>query len=213
MNDRSVPRPAAAEETQPDPLTCRGSATKSHPADQLLRTAGRRERGHAQDPHPRARGRAALFGFCTQREKELFLKLISISGIGPKLAIAILSGAKVEELAQAIADGDLSRLTAIPGVGRKTAERLVLELKSQITPFLVPEQESARASRGAPTALQEDILSALVNLGYPGRGRRKGLYVGVRSGRMPSGLSKICCGIPCAGWPAETIVMNDYDGS
>ena len=65
-----------------------------------------------------------LFGFHSQREKDLFLKLISISGIGPKLGIAILSGARVEELAQAIADGNLSRLTAIPGVGRKTAERL-----------------------------------------------------------------------------------------
>ena len=68
----------------------------------------------------------SLFGFCTLREKALFLKLLAISGIGPKLAIAILSGAKVEELAQAIADGNLTRLTAIPGVGRKTAERVVL---------------------------------------------------------------------------------------
>ena len=124
----------------------------------------------------------ALFGFCSQREKELFLKLISISGIGPKLAVSILSGAKVEELAQAIADGNLSRLTAIPGVGRKTAERVVLELKSQITPFLLPEQ--ARAA-GAPTGadgLQEDILSALVNLGYPRAGAEKALSAVLRSG-------------------------------
>src|SRR5512137_1150860 len=85
----------------------------------------------------------SLFGFCTQREKDLFLKLISISGIGPKLAIAILSGAQVEELAQAIAEGNLARLTAIPGVGRKTAERLVLELKSHIAPFLLPDQGGA----------------------------------------------------------------------
>ena len=84
-----------------------------------------------------------LFGFLSQREKDLFLKLISISGIGPKLAIAILSGAQVEELAKAIADGNLARLTAIPGVGRKTAERLVLELKGQMTPFLLPEQVEA----------------------------------------------------------------------
>ncbi len=84
-----------------------------------------------------------LFGFKSQREKEFFLKLISISGIGPKLAISILSGAKVEELAQAIADGDLARLTAIPGVGRKTGERVILELKNQIAPFLAPGQQDA----------------------------------------------------------------------
>jgi Holliday junction DNA helicase RuvA len=107
-----------------------------------------------------------LFGFCSQREKDLFLKLISISGIGPKLAVSILSGAKVEELAQAIADGNLSRLTAIPGVGRKTAERVVLELKGQITPFLLPEQARAAGMSGG-NALQEDVLSALINLGYP----------------------------------------------
>jgi len=82
-----------------------------------------------------------LYGFSSQREKDFFLKLIAISGIGPKMAIGLLSGGKVEELAQAIADADLSRLTAIPGIGRKTAERIVLELKGQITPFLLPEQE------------------------------------------------------------------------
>ncbi|MBZ5499320.1 MAG: Holliday junction branch migration protein RuvA [Acidobacteriia bacterium] len=126
----------------------------------------------------------ALFGFCTQREKDLFLKLISISGIGPRLAVSILSGAKVEELAQAIADGNLTRLTAIPGIGRKTAERLVLELKSQITPFLLPEQQrAAGASRGAG-GLQEDVLSALVNLGYPRAGAEKALAAVLRSGNI-----------------------------
>ncbi len=124
----------------------------------------------------------ALFGFCTQREKDLFLKLISISGIGPKLAVSILSGAKVEELAQAIADGNLSRLTAIPGVGRKTAERVVLELKSQITPFLLPEQARAAGASAGTDALQEDILSALVNLGYPRAGAEKALSSVLRSG-------------------------------
>ena len=108
-----------------------------------------------------------LYGFITQKEKDFFLKLISISGIGPKLAIAILSGAKVEELAQAIADGNLARLVAIPGVGRKTAERLVLELKSQIASFLLPEQAQVGRAAEKTDGLQEDILSALVNLGYP----------------------------------------------
>ncbi len=122
-----------------------------------------------------------LFGFHTQREKDLFLKLISISGIGPKLAISILSGAQVEELAQAIAEGNLVRLTAIPGVGRKTAERLVLELKSQVTPFLLPEQAAAAKQTGARSPLEEDILSALVNLGYARAAAEKALSTVLRS--------------------------------
>jgi Holliday junction DNA helicase RuvA len=122
-----------------------------------------------------------LFGFHTQREKELFLKLISISGIGPKLAISILSGAQVEEIAQAIAESNLARLTAIPGVGRKTAERLVLELKSQITRFLLPEQAEAGKGAASPSALEEDVLSALVNLGYPRASAEKALSVVLRS--------------------------------
>lgn len=122
-----------------------------------------------------------LFGFHSQREKDLFLKLISISGIGPKLGIAILSGARVEELAQALADGNLSRLTAIPGVGRKTAERLVLELKNQVTPFLLPEQMSAGRTVAMPNALQEDVLSALVNLGYPRPAAEKAVSAALRS--------------------------------
>jgi len=122
-----------------------------------------------------------LFGFHTQREKDLFLKLISISGIGPKLAITILSGAQVEELAQAITEANLARLTAIPGVGRKTAERLVLELKSQMTPFLVPEQTEAARGSATPSALEEDILSALVNLGYPRASAEKALSTVLRS--------------------------------
>jgi len=122
-----------------------------------------------------------LFGFRSQREKDFFLKLISISGIGPKLAIAILSGAQVEELAQAIAESNLERLTSIPGIGRKTAERLVLELKSHITPFLLPEQVEAARQGGAPSALEEDILSALTNLGYPRASAEKALSVVLRS--------------------------------
>jgi holliday junction DNA helicase RuvA len=122
-----------------------------------------------------------LFGFTTQREKDFFLKLISISGVGPKLAIAILSGARVDELAQAIAEGNLTRLTTIPGIGRKTAERLVLELKSHITPFLLPEQVEAASDSGKFTALEEDILSALVNLGYPRAAAEKALSMVIRS--------------------------------
>lgn len=122
-----------------------------------------------------------LFGFLSQREKDFFLKLISISGIGPKLAIAILSGARVEELAQAIAESNLARLTSIPGVGRKTAERVVLELKSQITPFLLPEHAEAAQEAGRLSALEEDILSALINLGYPRSSAEKALSMVLRS--------------------------------
>jgi Holliday junction DNA helicase RuvA len=122
-----------------------------------------------------------LYGFHTQREKDFFLKLITISGIGPKLAVAILSGARVEELAQAIAEGNLARLTAIPGVGRKTAERLVLELKSQITQFLLAEQVEAAREGTKPSALEEDILSALVNLGYQRAAAEKALSTVLRS--------------------------------
>jgi holliday junction DNA helicase RuvA len=122
-----------------------------------------------------------LFGFHSQREKDFFLKLISISGIGPKLAISILSGAQVEELAQAIADGNLARLTAVPGVGRKTAERLVLELKSQIAPFLVSGPVESARDVAKLSALEEDILSALVNLGYPRNSAEKALSAVLRS--------------------------------
>ena len=107
-----------------------------------------------------------LYGFITQREKDLFLRLISISGIGPKLAITILSGARVEELAKAVADEDVPRLTLIPGIGRKTAERLVLELKGHMGSFLLPEDAEKSGSARTTDGLQDDIISALVNLGY-----------------------------------------------
>jgi holliday junction DNA helicase RuvA len=122
-----------------------------------------------------------LFGFCTQRERDFFLRLISISGIGPKLAISILSGAPVEELARAIADANLSRLTAIPGVGRKTAERVVLELKSHVAHFLAADEKGPVPAAVTGNALQEDILSALVNLGYPKPAAEKALAAVIRS--------------------------------
>ena len=122
-----------------------------------------------------------LFGFHTQREKDFFLKLISISGIGPKLGIVILSGAPVEELASSIAENNLVRLTSIPGIGRKTAERMVLELKSHMTDYLLPEQvETAREVRDF-SALEEDVLSALVNLGYPRTPAEKALRETIRT--------------------------------
>jgi holliday junction DNA helicase RuvA len=106
-----------------------------------------------------------LFGFLTPEEEQLFHLLISVSGVGPKLGINILSGMPATELASAILHGELARLTKIPGVGKKTAERLVLELKDRLrTSGLV---NGARLSRPPPTASSDEVLlSALVNLGY-----------------------------------------------
>lgn len=112
-----------------------------------------------------------LFGFRTLNEKELFLKLTSVTGIGPKLAVAMLSGLAASELIAAIRNNDLARLTAIPGVGRKTAERLVVELRDKLAKmtFEVGEAEPA-AARGAGAsveAVRDDTVAALLALGYP----------------------------------------------
>jgi Holliday junction DNA helicase RuvA len=113
----------------------------------------------------------ALFGFKTEREKIFFEKLLSVSGVGPKVAITILSGLELEELITALRKGDLVSLTHIPGVGRKTAERLVLELRDKLTELAATtgqrEAEPAKPSAtGEFTAVEEDALSALINLGY-----------------------------------------------
>ena len=113
-----------------------------------------------------------LFGFRTARERELFTLLISVSGIGPKSGIAMLSGMSADEIVTAIRTNNLARLTSIPGVGRKTAERLVIELRDKMAGLSGPELDAAAAAgaggAAAPTedALREDTLSALVNLGY-----------------------------------------------
>ena len=105
----------------------------------------------------------ALYGFATKIEQELFERLISVSGIGPKLALAVLSGIEPPELVRAIERADLARLTAIPGVGKKTSERIVLELKDRLP--RVPAVEPTGTVPEAP-ALKDDVLSALINLGY-----------------------------------------------
>jgi Holliday junction DNA helicase RuvA len=106
----------------------------------------------------------SLYGFSTPLELALFERLISISGIGPKLALAVLSGIETPDLVRAIEGADVARLTAIPGVGKKTAERIIIELKDRL-PRL--KQPPASAGSGTPpSALRDDVLSALVNLGY-----------------------------------------------
>jgi Holliday junction DNA helicase RuvA len=107
----------------------------------------------------------ALYGFATALELDLFDRLISISGIGPKLALAVLSGIEPPDLVGAIERGDLARLTAIPGVGKKTSERIVLELRDRL-----PRAHTAAVPAGGVAAdglvARDDLLSALMNLGY-----------------------------------------------
>lgn len=105
----------------------------------------------------------SLFGFWTEREKALFERLIGVSGIGPKLARVVLSGLPPEDLMSAIGRGDLGRLATIPGVGKKTAERIVLELREKMRELAagLPEESAAAA-----VPADHDVVSALVNLGY-----------------------------------------------
>jgi len=106
----------------------------------------------------------SLFGFLTEAEKNMFMLLLGVSGIGPKLALAILSSLSVQELSRAILSSDESRLFSIPGIGKKTAARMVLELKDKmklIMPMIAPLPEEAVVSDDL-----EDVISALVNLGY-----------------------------------------------
>src|ERR1700722_17258403 len=113
----------------------------------------------------------ALYGFLTSREKQFFELLLSASGVGPVLALKILSGMSVEELVPAIRAGDLPRLTRIPGVGRKTAERIVVELRDKLAAMEAPEPQRSGAPAGSP--LEADVISALLNLGYDRRTSEK----------------------------------------
>ena len=109
-----------------------------------------------------------LFGFRTDREKQLFLAVTSVTGIGPKLGITLLSGLSADELIRAIRDNNLVKLVAVPGVGKKTAERLVVELRDKMTKLAASTQNESVTSDYLPAAnaISEDIISALVNLGY-----------------------------------------------
>lgn len=107
----------------------------------------------------------ALYGFLTAREKQLFELLLSVSGVGPSLALKILSGMSVEEIIPAVRRGDVVGLTRIPGVGRKTAERVVVELRDK----LAAAETAAPERRGPSREFEADVLSALLNLGYERR--------------------------------------------
>jgi Holliday junction DNA helicase RuvA len=122
-----------------------------------------------------------LYGFKTARERELFLKIISVTGIGPKLGITLLSGMSADEMVASIRTNNLARLTLIPGVGRKTAERLIMELREKVAELSSAEIEEEfgakpEASAEAPEdAVRADALSALLNLGYQRSGAEKAI--------------------------------------
>ncbi|PID58592.1 Holliday junction branch migration protein RuvA [candidate division KSB3 bacterium] len=103
-----------------------------------------------------------LYGFLTMQEKELFKLLLSVSKVGPKLSLAILSGISPDELTMAIATGDVLKLNSIPGIGKKTAERMILELREKVPTAQAADQDLSSLAGG----LLDDALSALLNLGY-----------------------------------------------
>jgi Holliday junction DNA helicase RuvA len=124
----------------------------------------------------------ALYGFLRSSEKTLFEKLITVSGIGPKLAITILSGMAADDMVNAIRGNDIARLTRIPGIGKKTAERMVLELRDK----LVVEKHGEVAAAPALGAIEEDVLSALTNLGYQRAAAEKALAAVSKNGKAGS---------------------------
>ena len=128
-----------------------------------------------------------LFGFATPTERHLFEKMISVSGVGPKLALALLSGLSPEELTDAIRSGSPAPLARVPGIGRKTAERLVVDLRDKLTPAVVGvDPEAAGRGLGVPggegeRTLMADVHSALLNLGYTARAAERALDEARRS--------------------------------
>ncbi len=120
----------------------------------------------------------ALFGFLTATEQLLFERLIGVSGVGPKLAINILSGIEAPELVSALRQADIARLTRIPGVGKKTAERLILELKDKMPALAASEADAVAPAE--PESMKDDIVSALANLGYSRPEAEKGVARALR---------------------------------
>ena len=129
-----------------------------------------------------------LYGFKTARERELFMRVISVSGIGPKLGITLLSGMSADEMIASIRTNNLARLTLIPGVGRKTAERLVIELRDKIAALSAVEPEEKPGAKPEPSAketetvVHSDALSALVNLGYQRSAAEKAITAALSEG-------------------------------
>jgi holliday junction DNA helicase RuvA len=127
-----------------------------------------------------------LFGFATAREQNAFEKLIGISGIGPRLAIGVLSGIDARDLERAVHLGDVARLTAVPGIGKRTAERIVLELREKLQPAEGEAAESVPVGQ-----LRQDLLSALLNLGYHRTFAEKAVEAALESGGEPTFDAKL----------------------
>ncbi|MSO23059.1 MAG: Holliday junction branch migration protein RuvA [Acidobacteria bacterium] len=130
----------------------------------------------------------ALFGFKSAKEKLMFEQVTSISGIGPKLGITILSGMPVDELVAAIRQSDLARLTSIPGIGKKTAERLVVELRDKLAKTAPTGEQTAAQSVSQP---QEDVISALVNLGYAKPSAERAVQAVVSTSKTEPGFEEL----------------------
>lgn len=125
-----------------------------------------------------------LFGFFTEEEKDLFLKLISISGIGPKIALNILSGIGVSDLEEAISQGDVARISLIPGIGKKTAMRIALELQEKLA-------LKQKILKSASLQEREDLISAFVNMGFKRREVEKIVDETIKIHSMEAGLDKL----------------------
>lgn len=129
----------------------------------------------------------SLYGFLRVAEKQLFEKLLTVSGIGPKLAITILSGMPADEMVASIRGGDVARLTRIPGIGKKTAERMVLELRDKLP--AMPGAAEVNVPQATP--MEEDVISALVNLGYQRAAAEKALQVAARVGKSSASFEAL----------------------
>lgn len=127
-----------------------------------------------------------LYGFLTAQEKELFEHLISVSGVGPRLALTLLSGLQCREVIASIRNRDIARLTSIPGIGKKTAERLVLELRDKVEKIMLTAAVVSPAA-----ALQEDAVSALVNLGYARHIAEKAVNAALGDNADPPGVEAL----------------------
>ena len=128
-----------------------------------------------------------LYGFKTARERELFLKIITVSGIGPKLGITLLSGMSADELIASIRTNNLARLTLIPGIGRKTAERLIMELREKVAELSSAQLEEELGAKLEPAeqtedTVRSDALSALLNLGYQRSSAEKAIDAALSEG-------------------------------
>jgi Holliday junction DNA helicase RuvA len=133
-----------------------------------------------------------LYGFYTVQERDLFQLMISVSGIGPRISMNILSGISAQELLRAISGGNVGKLVNIPGVGKKMAERLILELKEKVIKKMMMEKmPTADDQNQASDIVMEDVLSALVNLGYKSNVARDALDKAVRSSEKELGMDQL----------------------